>query len=246
MESIVQSKVVKKPNLSLDFSKDSLEKKLLEQSNLDIHFKDLGGYLQNIHFVLFALGKRDISTLYEGLECDPDLEQSKIYLNLHSLLKVYSALILGFKQEDLQNSLPYWLLVSTLIEKQMADDLDQEYLNSVKDQPIADNEEPFYIGEGTLKVLVRYLDKLTKFFNPAIYNFYFPLMNLYIWNDSKLTLDELETFFKHQPAEKQKISPIEHTIQPYEHDNLDHQESKYYSTNVKMNFWIILGASKLL
>ena len=71
-------------------------------------------------------------------------------------------------------------------------------------------------------------------------------MNLYIWNDSKLTLDELETFFKDLPAEKQKISPIEHTIQPYGHDKLDHHESKYYSTNIKMNYWIILGASKLL
>lgn len=47
--------------------------------------------------------------------------------------------------------------------------------------------EPFFLFEGSLKLLCRYLKKLHHWYNEVIYLFYFELLGLYYWYDVERT-----------------------------------------------------------
>jgi hypothetical protein len=51
--------------------------------------------------------------------------------------------------------------------------------------------DPFFLQEGSLKLLCRYLRKLSQWHHDTIYLFYLQLLNLYYWYDTKATHEEI-------------------------------------------------------
>jgi len=53
--------------------------------------------------------------------------------------------------------------------------------------------QPFFLYEGSLKLMCRYFKKLHQWHNDTIYLFYFQLLNLYFWYNAR---DTIEIFHK--------------------------------------------------
>jgi len=77
-----------------------------------------------------------------------------------------------------------------LIETSQIDELDQMYIDWRTEQGITD-EEDFFIFERSIKLLARYLLKLSTWYNEVIYLFYFQILNLYYSYDAEVTLKQL-------------------------------------------------------
>jgi len=68
----------------------------------------------------------------------------------------------------LKNYVSYWLVISTLIETSQIDELDSLIMETLDD-----SDEVFFIYENSLKLLFKYLRKLSTWYNEVIYLFYF-------------------------------------------------------------------------
>ena len=80
-----------------------------------------------IHFVLQQLkrGSVDLVELFEGSAYEePEEEVKRVKLYIYNLLRLYTRALEGVDQEKLRNHISYWLLVSTLIEQQMIEEID--------------------------------------------------------------------------------------------------------------------------
>ena len=106
----------------------------------------------------------DITVLFEDMD-DPEEEAKKVRLRIFQLVRVYTKALESVKTDDLRNHMSYWLLLTSLIEKQMIEEIDQEYLEYMEENgsslAATQPEEPFFLFEGSLKLLCRYLKKLS-------------------------------------------------------------------------------------
>ena len=102
-------------------------------------------------------------------------------------MRLYTKALMKVNDGDLRNHISYWLVIQTLIETEVIDDIDQEYMDlmdGMGEVPL----EPFFLQESSLRLMCRYFKKLNEFHNDTIYLFYFQLLNLYYWYDGKATI----------------------------------------------------------
>ena len=116
-------------------------------------------------------------------------------------MRLYTKALMRVEEGDLRNHISYWLVIQVLLETETMDDIDQEYMDlmdGMGEVPL----EPFFLQESSLRLMCRYFKKLNDFHNDTIYLFYFQLLNLYYWYDTKAT---------HQELHKQLQSSIDFT-----------------------------------
>lgn len=105
-------------------------------------------------------------------------------------MRLYTKALMSIDEGDLRNHVSYWLVMQTLMEQGLIDEIDQEYLDLMEgmgEVPL----EPFFLQESSLKLMCRYFKKLNQWHHDTIYLFYFQLLNLYYWYDPAATSREL-------------------------------------------------------
>ena len=148
----------------------------------------------SIHFVLQQLKPGcSISDLFKNSDYDPEEESRRVRLIIYDVLKLYTKALEDVKEGDLRNHISYWLLISTLIEQQLIEDIDQDYIELMED--MGETPESFFLFESSLKLLCKYLRKLATWYNESIYLFYFQLLNLYYSYDVDRTLAQIQLSF---------------------------------------------------
>ncbi len=73
----------------------------------------------------------------------------------------------------------------------MCEEIDSDHIDHMQEQGLDPSVDPFFIFEGSLKILCKYLQKLSKWFNETIFLFYFQILNLYYFTDVERTRNEL-------------------------------------------------------
>ncbi len=79
-----------------------------------------------VHFVLNALRSHDLSELFAGTTpySQLHLETKLVRKNIYNLMYLYTKSLLDDKECDLRNHISYWLVISTLIERDMMAEID--------------------------------------------------------------------------------------------------------------------------
>lgn len=158
-----------------------------------MNFIDCHSY--GVNFVLSQLKNCQLELLFDENQADKEDQVSTMKLQLYEMIKTFTKLLLNMEEIELHNEVGYWLVIAELLETQTLEDLDQEYLQS-NDGVAPDN---FFLFEESLKLIGRYLKKLSNWTHQTIQLFYFQILNLYYQYDTERTYQMIMTVFADKP-----------------------------------------------
>lgn len=79
-----------------------------------------------MHYVLQSLGPhRDLAELFAGnCKYDPVEESRRVRRSIYNMMKCYSKALESTDEHSLRNHISYWLVMTTLIEKGLIEEME--------------------------------------------------------------------------------------------------------------------------